>query len=141
MHFTSTIGQYMTPQPRCAGPEVSAREAIELMTRFEIRHLPIVENDCLVGLVSERDLQVAELLPATTGLKLSDLMVRHPYCANPATPLREVADVMARQKYGSVLVVNEHGHLLGIFTSTDGMRALRDSLLEMKETSALRSLA
>ena len=44
----------------CASPEMSTREASELMSEHQIRRLPVVENDRLVGIVSIGDLAVKE---------------------------------------------------------------------------------
>ena len=44
----------------CASPDMSTREASELMSEHQIRRLPVVENDRLVGIVSIGDLAVKE---------------------------------------------------------------------------------
>ena len=44
----------------CATPEMSTREASELMSEHQIRRLPVVENGLLVGIVSIGDLAVKE---------------------------------------------------------------------------------
>jgi CBS domain-containing protein len=43
-----------------ASPDMSTREAAELMSEHQIRRLPVVENECLVGIVSIGDLAVKE---------------------------------------------------------------------------------
>ena len=43
-----------------ATPDMSTREAAELMSEHQIRRLPVIENDCLVGIVSIGDLAVKE---------------------------------------------------------------------------------
>jgi CBS domain-containing protein len=44
----------------CASPEMSTREASELMSEHQVRRLPVVENNVLVGIVSIGDLAVKE---------------------------------------------------------------------------------
>jgi CBS domain-containing protein len=43
-----------------ASPDMSTREAADLMSEYQIRRLPVVENDRLVGIVSIGDLAVKE---------------------------------------------------------------------------------
>ncbi len=59
--FSSPIGNIaMIGSVICASPEMSTREASELMSEHQIRRLPVVENDLLVGIVSIGDLAVKE---------------------------------------------------------------------------------
>jgi CBS domain-containing protein len=51
----------------CASPEMSTREASELMSENQIRRLPVVENGILVGIVSIGDLAVKENKDSRTG--------------------------------------------------------------------------
>jgi len=51
----------------CASPEMSTREASDLMSQHQIRRLPVVENDCLVGIVSIGDIAVKEGKDSRTG--------------------------------------------------------------------------
>ena len=51
----------------CATPDMSTREASELMSEHQIRRLPVVENERLVGIVSIGDLAVKEGRDSRTG--------------------------------------------------------------------------
>jgi CBS domain-containing protein len=44
----------------CASPEMSTREAADLMSEYQVRRLPVVEHDRIVGIVSLGDLAVKE---------------------------------------------------------------------------------
>ena len=61
-----TVADYMTPDPVVVTPETDAKEAARTMTDMGIRHLPVVEGDRLVGLVSARDILI-ELIWTTNG--------------------------------------------------------------------------
>jgi acetoin utilization protein AcuB len=111
----------MTEFPAVASSEMTVVEASELMKRLRIRHLPVVEAGHVVGIVSERDLKAA------TG-SIRDVMSRDPYCVRVGTPLAEVAREMAKRKLGSAIVVDGEGRVVGIFTTTDGMRVLSEIL-------------
>ena len=55
-------------------------------------------------------------------------MTRDPYCVPVGTPLSEVAGQMAEHKYGSAIITNGIGQIVGIFTTTDAMRVLQKML-------------
>ena len=56
-----------------ASPEMSTREASELMSQYQVRRLPVVENDQLVGIVSIGDLAVKEGKDSRTGDTLQEI--------------------------------------------------------------------
>ena len=58
--FSSPVSNIATGNVICASPEMSTREAGELMSEHQIRRLPVVENDRLVGIVSIGDLAVKD---------------------------------------------------------------------------------
>jgi CBS domain-containing protein len=58
--LSSPVGSIASKDVICASPEMSTREASELMSEHQIRRLPVVENDQLVGIVSIGDLAVKE---------------------------------------------------------------------------------
>jgi CBS domain-containing protein len=58
--FSSPVGDIASKGVVSATPEMSTREASELMSEHQIRRLPVVENDRLVGIVSLGDLAVKE---------------------------------------------------------------------------------
>jgi CBS domain-containing protein len=64
---TSPVRDIASSEVICASPEMSTREANELMSEHQIRRLPIVENDMLVGIVSIGDLAVKENKDSRTG--------------------------------------------------------------------------
>ena len=67
---TTQLGEVMTRNPRCMPPERSAIDALRLMFDVGCRHIPIVENDRVVGVVSRADFRGLEVdrLDEETGL-------------------------------------------------------------------------
>jgi len=58
---SQTVGQWMTRNPVTVGPEASVEEGLEIMLNGHFRHLPVMEGERLVGVVSIRDLSRATL--------------------------------------------------------------------------------
>ena len=55
------VAQWMTRNPVTVGPEASVEQALEIMLARNFRHLPVMEGESLVGVVSIRDLSAATL--------------------------------------------------------------------------------
>jgi acetoin utilization protein AcuB len=124
-----TVDEYMTPAPHAIEPRASLSKAVRTMRIKGVRHLPVVDGDELVGIVSERDIDltraVAQADPAD--LTVEEAMTPNPYVVSPDAPLSQVARAMARRKIGSAIVM-DRGRLAGVFTTTDALRALVDTL-------------
>jgi len=115
----------MTPFPYSVQINDGLRRARELMIQHEVRHLPVLRDRELVGILTDRDLKRAldpDLgLPQKDELFVSDVYVPEPYVVDSSTPLDVVLEEMTARHVGSVLVT-KHGRLTGIFTATDGCR-------------------
>ena len=55
------VAQWMTRNPVTVGPEATVEQALEIMLAGHFRHLPVMEGESLVGVVSIRDLSRATL--------------------------------------------------------------------------------
>jgi acetoin utilization protein AcuB len=119
------IRRFMTPSPHTISTRQTLAEAHQAMRERGVRHLPVVVDGRLVGVVSQRDLYLLETLRGVdVGRELvEEAMSDEPFVVAPDSSLEEVAEAMAKNKIGSALVV-ESATLVGIFTSTDALRAL-----------------
>jgi acetoin utilization protein AcuB len=111
-------------------PETTAGEALALCRERRIRHLPVLEEGRLVGIVSDRDLRSAApalgdpgRAEALQNLRISDVMTRDVVTADPDDPIEEAANRMRERRIGCLPVI-EDGDLVGILTSSDVMEAL-----------------
>lgn len=120
------VDEFTTPDPITADEDMAIEDLRSLMEEHGIRHLPIVRGDTVVGVISNRDVRVVSGLTAAEKLQVraADIMAPDPVSVRAATPLDEVAYVMSEKKVGSVIVLDEDGQLLGIFTATDALNAL-----------------
>lgn len=121
------IQKYMTTTPYSINWASTLEEAQKVMARHEIRHLPVVKDGKTFGLVSDRDIRsVLSFAGANPRvIKVGDICTDQPYLTKPDALLNEVANEMARQKFGSALVI-DNGKLVGIFTATDACLALSE---------------
>ncbi len=133
----TTIRHYMTPSPHTIGVDQSLAVAAETMREHKIRHLPVLRGGAVVGILSERDVQLVSGLPAVDPAKVTveDAMSDSVYAVSPDTPLEEVAAEMAAHKYGAALVT-ERGHVTGVFTTIDALLALADGAPAKKKRPA-----
>lgn len=121
-----TVAQYMTAEPATADVGLLLADAEQRMNLDNIRHLVVVRDGQVVGMLSNRDISVALALPGVAREKLlvGDAMSEHPFACAPTTPIGEVAHEMERNRWGAAIVV-DGDELIGVFTTTDALRALR----------------
>ncbi len=127
-HPPRTVGEFMTPSPHSIGRDQPLSVAHERMRTLNVRHLPVLEHGKLAGVLSQRDALLVETLrdvdPATTPVE--EAMSNDVYVVAPDTPLKDVAQAMVEHKYGCAVVM-QGGHLVGIFTTIDALRALANA--------------
>jgi len=111
----------MTRDVVVVSPTVSVGVAARLMQRVHVRHLPVVEERKLVGILSDRDL-VKHVADATCGQAMTPAPVT---CSQDASVGR-VASLMLEHKIDSIPVVSVSGALIGLVTSTDLLGLLVD---------------
>jgi CBS domain-containing protein len=119
------ISRYMTPTLLAVTSKDTANGARELMQQHTLAHLPVVDQDQLVGVVSERDLQRWR----THDDLVVDAMTTNIAKVDEATPLDQVLSLMTTDHLGSVIVTSK-SLIAGIFTMTDAMRAFVEMLRE-----------
>jgi len=123
------VSHYMTRQPLTIERTASLAEAHGMMRKYQIRHLPVLGQGNLVGVVTLRDLHLLEAVGEADleNTPVADAMTEHPFIVTSDTALDEVLDIMADHKYGSVIVMGRGG-VEGIFTATDACRVFADVL-------------
>jgi len=124
-----SIQKYMTTSPHSIGRDQTLAVAHSILGKYGIRHLPVLEGGTLLGVVSQRDLQMLETLKDVDPLTISveEAMSSAVYAVSPDAPLDEVAATMAEKKLGCAVVMQNH-HVVGMFTTVDACRALSELL-------------
>jgi len=103
-------------------------EAAALMSRYRIRHLPVVSGARLVGLISDRDLKAsaaslgvesrASRVATACEVTAGDLIRPGVVSVAPTATAEHAAELLAQHRIGSLPVV-EGDELVGIVTATD----------------------
>ena len=118
-----------------AETDATVKEAAHLMHERRIRHLPVTgPGRGLIGILTDRDirqalpsratsLSVREINHLLTKLTVEEVMTPDPYAPSPDTPLADVVRTMTERRIGSAVIVDK-GRVVGVFTTTDAMRAL-----------------
>ena len=122
------IEKYMTAMPHTINPEMPVKTATQMMRQNGIRHLPVQKAGKLVGVLSDRDIKLANTYRGPSELTVDDVMTSNPYASTPEAPLDRVVFEMAEHKYGCAVIQQENGKVVGIFTATDGLRVLGEIL-------------
>ena len=130
--------QLMTANPVFVEEDTSLGEALELFVERNIRHLPVVRNGEIVGILSDRDLmrlglslvptvEEIERTSARMSIDVSQLMSADVISVDRATTLREMVDIILNEKIGALPVVDsETNELVGIVSYVDILQALKD---------------
>jgi acetoin utilization protein AcuB len=117
------VSHCMTSELVTIGMEASIQEALAVMKRHSIRHLPVVDSEkTLLGWVTDADLRGVLIASMLEELTLEDVMVRKPYTAHPDMPLDEAAQIILEKRIGGMPVVAED-KLVGIITVADILSA------------------
>jgi CBS domain-containing protein len=134
--------ELMTPDPLTVTPQASIAEVWDLMREADVRHIPVVQADALVGMVSDRDLgrvDIARLLNVEGAGALRDelatpivrVMTSQVIAVGPEAHIGEVIELLIEHKIGALPVVQEETReVLGIISYVDVLRALQGVLDE-----------
>jgi len=131
------VDEIMTRNPEVIGEDRTIRDALGRMVELNIRHLPVLRDNEVVGMVSDRDLRsVTEvsttLAEVSAGERLLDrrvveLMASDVITIESAAEVTEAIDLMIETKVGALPVVDPHsGRLVGILSYIDIMRAAQE---------------
>jgi acetoin utilization protein AcuB len=134
-----TVADWMTDVPLCVPPTLPVRSAFAKMRIGHFRHLPVVNEGKLVGMVTDRDLRRPDVnhddpegwkdfYNLDDNVHVSDVMTRNVETVAPEDPLTTAVDLFLRHRFGALPVIAADGRLAGILSAHDVMRAARELL-------------
>jgi acetoin utilization protein AcuB len=134
--------ELMTPDPLTVSPQATVAEVWDLMREADIRHVPVVAADGLVGMVSDRDLARVDIggllkaegtgpLQAELAMPIVRLMNPVVIAVGPEADVDEVIELLINHRIGAVpVMLEETRQVLGIISYVDVLRALQGMLEE-----------
>ena len=129
------IKHWMIKDVVTISPEDTVEEAIQLMKKHSIRHLPVTVGDRLVGLVTESSIR-QYALPSLMDLPVQEVMIINPITIDAEATIDEAAKLIYRYKIGG-LPVTQNGKLVGILTITDLLEAFIELMGILRSSSRL----
>jgi acetoin utilization protein AcuB len=132
------VRDYMTAEPETLESSQTLLDAVLLLRRKDVRHIPILDNGVLAGIVTDRDVarcapsMLLRLPPQEYNRIFEETIIgkvmSHPAVSTtPEAPLAEAVGVMFRSRLGCLPVL-EGTKVVGIITVKDMLRALYDIL-------------
>jgi acetoin utilization protein AcuB len=128
------VKDHMTRDVITITPSESCQKALLMMQEAGINHLPVVERERLVGILTERDIlrrapEVRRTIDPGSRKRLLSLvnvggvMTYAPATVSPRSSLKDAAAVMLQRRIGCLPVIR-NGRLIGIFTTRDAIGIL-----------------
>lgn len=121
------IISHMTENPVTIACHKSVQEASEIMKTHRFRHLPVLQGNQLVGILSQRDIALIEAIQSTDPARITvtEAMTPEPFVCAPEDALVDVASKMIQKHIGAA-IVQKDGELVGIYTTQDALRSVID---------------
>jgi CBS domain-containing protein len=124
------IKTVMTPFPYSIAPSASLHDAKRMMDTHDVRHLPICDDQTVIGMLSDRELRIGLALSDKVALTVAEICLHEPLLVDLEERLDTVAALMAERRVGSVIVTRAD-KLSGVLTTTDVCRLLAELLREL----------
>ena len=123
------VQKFMTYQPHTINADQTIEHAQSVMRELRIRHLPVLKGGKLIGMLTDRDINLVLSFesPEAAKMKVEEACTDTPYTTSPNAMLNEVVTHMAEKKYGSA-IVTDNEKVVGILTEVDVMRSLAELL-------------
>lgn len=128
------VSEIMSQEMVTVTPDKRVGQALQLMQKHQIRHLPVVEGGRMVGWLTSRDLREVLLASMLEKITVVDVMVRAPISVSPDTGVEEAARLVKEHKIGGMPVL-DGDRLVGVVTMLDVIGAFL-TLLSLIRTSS-----
>ena len=112
------VSEIMSQEIVTIAPDKRVGQALQLMQQHQIRHLPVLDGDRMVGWITSRDLREVLLASMLEKITVADVMIKAPISVSPDTGVEEAARLIMEHKIGGLPVL-EGGRLAGVITMMD----------------------
>jgi acetoin utilization protein AcuB len=146
-----TVNDLMTLDPQTISPDTPLRQIIELMKREGCRQFPVMDEQKLVGIITDRDVRLVLNSPLVEHDRRQDeelmdrisaesCMTRNPVTVTPNTPAYRAAELLGLYKFGALPVMDGET-LVGIVTTTDFLNYFVDRIAIQRAREPLSDAA
>jgi acetoin utilization protein AcuB len=116
-----TVAELMTVNPVTVELNDTLETAHKKMEAGRFRQVPVVDQQKLVGILTDRDTR--RHTEQLAHIRVDAVMSGHPFSVHASTPVEKAAHLLTTNKIGGLPVVDD-GRLVGIVTASDLLRAL-----------------
>lgn len=131
------VSEWMIKEPITVTKDEKVQDCVDLMKEYSIRHLPVVENEKLIGLVTESDLREVFLASLVEDLTIEGIMISEPMTVTPDTEIEDAAKLIYYHKIGGLPVVDDYEQVVGIITVADLVEAFIELMGVLKSSSRI----
>ena len=115
------VKEIMTPSPACCTPRASLRDVTRLMVEHDCGCIPVAEDGCVLGVVTDRDIACRVVAQGKNPQELTaaDCMSTPPITIREETSVEECCEVLEKHMIRRVMVVDRIGRLCGVVAQAD----------------------
>ncbi len=130
------VSGYMTPDVVTVDESTDAEEAMDVMRTMHIRHLPVMEDGQLAGILSERDFLRAIGRATIDEAAVREYMTRGAVTVRADEPVSAAAELLSDGKISALPVVGAGGEVVGILTLPDLLAPCLEALAGQPDASS-----
>ncbi len=130
------VSEIMSREIVTITPEKRVGQALQLMQKHQIRHLPVMEGSRMVGWITSRDLREVLLASMLEKITVADMMIKAPLSVTADTGVEEAARLILEHKIGGMPVLDGE-QLVGVLTMLDVIGAFLTLLSLIRDSSRL----
>ena len=146
--MATLVRHAMTESPQTAKPDMTAADAAGLMRQLDVGVVPVLDDDSLLGLVTDRDLVIRVMGERRDPdqVKLEEIVTKSPVTVTPDTKVAEALELMTEHRVRR-LPVMKGSELVGILSMGDvaiassSDRKMGQALGEISESSSTMDLS
>jgi CBS domain-containing protein len=134
--MATKVREVMTARPRCVTPDTPVTQVAEVMESEDVGAVPVVENDQLAGMITDRDIVIRAIAKGKDprGMPVREIYTKQVLAVRPEDDLKDVVKAMAGYQVRRLAVVDADNHLVGVVSQADvALEAREKDVGEMVE--------
>lgn len=140
--MATKVRDVMTGGPVCVTPDTPVSVVAEVMDSDNIGAVPVVENDRLTGMITDRDIVIRAVAKGKDprGMPVREIYSRDVIAVTPDDKLKDVVSIMADNQVRRMPVVDSENHLVGVISQADIALEAKEKIVgEMVEEISMPS--